>query len=146
RSPHSDRGRWTAPGRPRRQVQMSDEAAETMLEWKGRTGPFTVSLGRGVFHPTHTSRMIAEALGIEGGGAAREGGTHWWGEAIEGAKQTAVRLGLQREVEFRSGNLLDPVRGEQADVIIGDVSGIPDEIGRRRGGFPGTRARATSPA
>ena len=25
---------------------MSDDAAESMLEWKGRTGPFTVSLGR----------------------------------------------------------------------------------------------------
>ena len=38
-----------------------------MLEWRGRTGPFTVSLGRGVFHPTHTSRTIAEALEIEPG-------------------------------------------------------------------------------
>ena len=131
-----------------------------MLEWRGRTGPFTVSLGRGVFHPTHTSRTIAEALEIEPGdtvidvgcgsgvlsfvaarlGAKRVIGTDLSEDAIEVAKQNAVRLGLQREVEFRSGDLLDPVRGEQADVIIGDVSGIPDEIGRLAGWFPDGRA------
>ena len=131
-----------------------------MLEWKGRTGPFTVSLGHGVFHPTHTSRTIAEALEIEPGdtvidvgcgsgvlsfvaarlGAKRVIGIDLSEDAIEVAKQNAVRLGLQDEVEFRSGNLLDPVRGEQADVIIGDVSGIPDEIGRLAGWFPDGRA------
>ena len=139
---------------------VSDETTETMLEWKGRTGPFTVSLGRGVFHPTHTSRTIAEALEIEPGdtvidvgcgsgvlsfvaarlGAKRVIGIDLSEDAIEVAKQNAVRLGLQNEVEFRSGNLLDPVRGEQADVIIGDVSGIPDEIGRLAGWFPDGRA------
>ena len=141
-------------------MRVSDETTETMLEWKGRTGPFIVSLGRGVFHPTHTSRTIAEALEIEPGdtvidvgcgsgvlsfvaarlGAKRVIGTDLSEDAIEVAKQNAVRLGLQREVEFRSGNLLDPVRGEQADVIIGDVSGIPDEIGRLAGWFPDGRA------
>jgi SAM-dependent methyltransferase len=141
-------------------VRMSDRQGETMLEWKGRTGPFTVSLGQGVFHPTHTSRMIAEAIEIEPGdtvidvgcgsgvlsfvaarlGAKRVIGTDLSEEAIEVAKENAVRLGLQDEVEFRSGNLLDPVRGEQADVIIGDVSGIPDEIGRLAGWFPDGRA------
>src|SRR5207245_1198253 len=36
----------------------------TTLEWKGRTGPFTIFLNPGVFSPTHTSRTIAEALDI----------------------------------------------------------------------------------
>jgi SAM-dependent methyltransferase len=127
-----------------------------VLEWKGRTGPFTVSLGEGVFHPSHTSRTIAEALDIEPGEtvidvgcgsgvlsfvAARLGarhviGTDLSGEAVEVARENAVALGLQDTVEFRVGNLLDPVRGEQANVIIGDVSGIPDEIGRLTGWFP----------
>ena len=131
-----------------------------MLEWKGRTGPFTVSLGQGVFHPSHTSRNIAEALEIAPGdtvidvgcgsgvlsfvaarlGAKRVIGTDLSEEAIQVARENAVRLGLQDQVEFRSGNLLDPVRGEQADVIIGDVSGIPDEIGRLAGWFPDGRA------
>lgn len=130
------------------------------MEWKGRTGPFSVSLGRGVFHPTHTSRAIAEALDISrddtvidvgcGSGvlsfvAARLGARRVIGidlsdEAIEVAKENAVDLGLQDDVEFRRGNLLDPVRGERADVIIGDVSGIPDEIGKLAGWFPDGRA------
>ena len=132
-------------------------ASETpLLEWKGRTGPFTVELGEGVFHPTHTSRTLAEALEIRpddvvidvgcGCGvlsfvAARLGAKHVIGcdlseEAIEIARRNAVTLGVQDRVEFRVGDLLKPVRGEQATVIIGDVSGIPDEIGRLAGWFP----------
>lgn len=139
---------------------MADEVALDTLEWKGRTGPFTVSLGAGVFHPTHTSRTLAEALEIGPGetvidvgcgsgvlsfvaarlGAGRVIGTDLSKDAVDIARENAVSLGLRDEVEFRSGNLLDPVRGEQADVIIGDVSGIPDEIGRLTGWFPDGQA------
>jgi SAM-dependent methyltransferase len=135
---------------------MSDRADPDTLEWKGRTGPFTISLGEGVFHPTHTSRALAEALEIRpretvidvgcGSGvlsfvAARLGagrviGSDLSRRAIEVARGNAERLGLEDTVEFRIGNLLDPVRGERADVIIGDVSGIPDEIGKLAGWFP----------
>ena len=38
--------------------------AATEMEWKGRTGPFTILLNPGVFSPTHTSRTIADALEI----------------------------------------------------------------------------------
>lgn len=127
-----------------------------MLEWKGRTGPFTVELGEGVFHPTHTSRTLAEALeitpddvvidvgcgcGVLSFVAARLGAKRVIGcdlseEAIEIARRNAVLLGVQDRVEFRVGDLLQPVRGERATVIIGDVSGIPDEIGRLAGWFP----------
>jgi len=137
-------------------VWMTETTDPNILEWKGRTGPFTVSLGEGVFHPTHTSRTIAEALEIEPGEtvidvgcgsgvlsfvAARLGAGHVIGtdlsaEAVGVARENAIALGLQDSVEFRVGNLLDPVRGEQANVIIGDVSGIPDEIGRLAGWFP----------
>ncbi len=139
---------------------MREDPRENLLEWKGRTGPFTVSLGDGVFHPTHTSQAIADALEIGpddtvidvgcGSGvlsfvAARLGarrviGTDLSEHAIDVARENAVTLGLGDRIEFRSGNLLDPVRGEQADVIIGDVSGIPDEIGRLAGWFPDGRA------
>jgi SAM-dependent methyltransferase len=135
---------------------MSEGAKTNTLEWKGRTGPFTVSLGDGVFHPTHTSRTLAEALEIAAGdtvidvgcgsgvlsfvaarlGAGRVIGSDLSVEAIEVARENAKSLGLQDRVEFRAGNLLDPVRGEKANVIIGDVSGIPDEIGRLAGWFP----------
>lgn len=134
---------------------MSRGTADT-LDWKGRTGPFTVLLGPGVFHPTHTSRTIAEALEIGpedtvidvgcGSGvlsfvAARLGAKRVIGcdlseRAVEIARVNAEALGLDDRVEFRVGNLLEPVRGEQASVIIGDVSGIPDEIAEVAGWFP----------
>lgn len=130
------------------------------LEWKGRTGPFTIELNPGVFAPTHTSRTIAEALEIHPGdtvidvgcgsgvlsfvaarlGAGRVFGVDLSPEAVEVAKRNAEMLGVTERVEFRVGNLLDPVAGIQADVIIGDVSGIPDEIAAVSGWFPDGRA------
>jgi SAM-dependent methyltransferase len=136
------------------------DAGVVEFAWTGRTGPFTVRLGEGVFRPTHTSQLLAEALEIEPGdvvidagsgsgvlsfvaarlGAARVIGTDLSEEAIEFARENAHRLKLADRVEFRAGNLLDPVRGERANVVIGDVSGIPDEIGRLAGWFPDGRA------
>jgi hypothetical protein len=137
-----------------------DQPDENALEWKGRSGPFTISLGQGVFHPTHTSRTLAEALEISPGdtvidvgcgsgvlsfvaarlGAERVIGCDLSAEAVEIARRNATRLGLQDRVEFRVGNLLDPCAGERASVIIGDVSGIPDEIGLLAGWFPDGKA------
>jgi SAM-dependent methyltransferase len=130
------------------------------LEWKGRTGPFTIELNPGVFAPSHTSRTIAEALEIQEGdtvidvgcgsgvlsfvanrlGAERVYGVDLSSEAVEVATRNAEQLGVDDRVEFRVGNLLDPVRGIEADVIIGDVSGIPDEIAAVSGWFPDGRA------
>src|SRR5581483_2725678 len=95
------------------------------LEWKGRTGPFTIRVNPGVFAPTHTSRTIAEALEIAPGDTVIDVGCGISGEAVEVARGNARLLGLEDRVEFRVGSLLDPVRGERANVIIGDVSGIP---------------------
>jgi SAM-dependent methyltransferase len=130
------------------------------LEWKGRTGPFSILLNPGVFSPTHTSRTLAEALEIGpedtvidvgcGSGvlsfvAARLGARHVIGcdiseEAVHAARENASRLGLSDRVEFRVGSLLEPVRDQQASVLIGDVSGIPDEIAEVTGWFPDGRA------
>lgn len=135
-------------------------SATDKLEWKGRTGPFTISLGEGVFHPTHTSRTLADALEITPDdvvidvgcgcgvlsfvaarlGARRVIGCDLSGEAVETARANAELLGLTDRIEFRVGNLLDPCRGERATVIIGDVSGIPDEIAQLAGWFPDGRA------
>jgi hypothetical protein len=57
-------------------------------------------------------------------------------EAVEVARLNAKQLGLDDRVEFRVGSLLDPVRDLTADVLIGDVSGIPDEIAEVAGWFP----------
>jgi tRNA A58 N-methylase Trm61 len=126
------------------------------LEWRGRTGPFSIDLGPGVFSPTTTSRALADALEIKeddtvidvgcGSGvlsfvAARLGAAKVVGcdlskAAVEAARRNAKRLGLAGRTEFREGNLLEPVRDVRADVVIGDVSGIPDEIGQLAGWFP----------
>lgn len=132
----------------------------TEMEWKGRTGPFTVLLNPGVFSPTHTSRTLADALEIGpddtvvdvgcGSGvlsfvAARLGAKRVIGcdisqAAVDAARANADLLGLSDRVEFRTGSLLEPVRDIRADVLIGDVSGIPDEIARVTGWFPEGRA------
>ena len=131
-------------------------SAPDLLDWKGRTGPFTIEVNPGVFAPTHTSRTIAEALEIQPGDtvidvgsgsgvlsfvAANLGARHVYGvdlsqASVAVATRNAERLGVGDRVEFRVGNLLEPVRSIQADVIIGDVSGIPDEIAAVSGWFP----------
>ena len=125
------------------------------VEWKGRTGPFTLQVAPGVFSPTHTSRTLAEAIEISaddtvidvgcGSGvlafvAARLGARKVYGcdlsePAVGVARRTAERLGLSGVCEFRSGDLLEPVRDVRATVLIGDVSGIPDELASLSGWF-----------
>jgi methylase of polypeptide subunit release factors len=132
----------------------------TEIRWTGRTGPFEFRVNPGVFAPTHTSRTIAEALevgpndtvidvGCGSGvlsfvaarlGAGRVVGCDISEEAVEVARLNAKHLGLEDRCEFRVGSLFDPVRDLRADVVIGDVSGIPDEIARVAGWFPDGRA------
>jgi release factor glutamine methyltransferase len=130
------------------------------VEWRGRTGPFTLELTGDVFAPTHVSRVLAETLDIRaedtvidvgsGSGvlsfvAARLGALRVFGcdiseQAVRVARDNARRLGLADRTEFRSGDLFDPVRGISADVVIGDVAGIPDEIAAVSGWYPGGHA------
>jgi SAM-dependent methyltransferase len=137
---------------------MSEAATE--IRWTGRTGPFAFRVNPGVFAPTHTSRTIAEALEIHDGdtvvdvgcgsgvlsfvaarlGAARVVGCDISEQAVEVARLNAKRLELDDRCEFRVGSLLEPVGDLQADVMIGDVSGIPDEIAEVAGWFPDGRA------
>jgi 16S rRNA G1207 methylase RsmC len=129
---------------------------QSVLEWKGRTGPFTIELNPGVFSPTTTSRTLADALEINEGdtvidvgcgsgvlsfvaarlGAGRVIGCDLSEEAIQVARRNAKKLGLEDRTEFRVGSLFEPVRDISANVIIGDVSGVPDEIGKLAGWFP----------
>jgi SAM-dependent methyltransferase len=129
------------------------------FEWRGRTGPFTVQLGEGVFRPSATSVAIADALAIAPGDtvvdvgcgcgvlsfvAARLEAQQVFGcdiseAAVAVASVNAKRLGLQDVTRFRAGDLLEPVADVQADVVIGDVSGIPDAIAKVTGWFPGGR-------
>ena len=87
----------------------------TEIEWRGRTGPFSLMLGPGVFSPTATSKTLAEAIEIEPGdtvidvgcgsgvlafvaaklGAARVVGVDLSHRAVEAARENAKRLGLE---------------------------------------------------
>jgi SAM-dependent methyltransferase len=121
---------------------------DSSYEWRGRTGPLTLALGPGVFTPTHTTLMIADALEVNAGdvvldvgcgsgvlglvaarlGAARLIGCDNSKLAVDTAAENARRLGLSHISEFHQGHLFDPVAGVEADVVIGDVSGVPDAI------------------
>jgi methylase of polypeptide subunit release factors len=132
---------------------VSSEAIQ--IEWRGRTGPFPLVIGPGTFHPTHTSKTLADALEIGpddtvidvgcGSGvlafvAAKLGAKRVYGcdlseGAVRAATENAKRLGLDGVCEFRQGDLLEPMRDVHATVLIGDVSGIPDEIAAASGWF-----------
>jgi len=132
---------------------MSSDAIR--IEWKGRTGPFPLLIRPGTFSPTHTSKTLADALEIGpddtvidvgcGSGvlafvAAKLGAKKVYGcdlseGAVRAATENARLLGLDGVCEFRQGDLLEPMRDVQATVLIGDVSGIPDEIAAASGWF-----------
>ncbi len=125
--------------------------------WDGREGPFTIVLAPGVFAPTRTSFEVAEGMTINPGdtvidvgagsgvlsfvaarlGAGRVFGTEINPKAVEVARHNAELLGLTRAVDFRQGSLFEPLVGIRADVVIGDVSGIPDDIAAASDWFPG---------
>jgi methylase of polypeptide subunit release factors len=129
--------------------------SEVRIEWRGRTGPFPLMIGPGTFSPTHTSKTLADALEIGpddtvidvgcGSGvlafvAAKLGAKRVYGcdlseGAVEAASENAKLLGLDDVCEFRQGDLLEPMRDVHANVLIGDVSGIPDEIAAASGWF-----------
>ena len=136
--------------------QMVGEDAREYL-WDGRGGPFVILLSDRVFAPTRTSREIAEGLQINPGetvidvgcgsgvlsfvaarlGAGKVYGTEVNPESVRFARTNAERLGLDGVVEVRPGSLFDPLDGVRADVVVGDVSGVPDAIAAVSGWFPG---------
>jgi hypothetical protein len=61
-------------------------------------------------------------------GAARIIGCDLSKEAVDLAGENARRLGLSDCSEYHQGHLFEPVADVEADVVIGDVSGVPDAI------------------
>jgi SAM-dependent methyltransferase len=135
---------------------MTSEAQREHV-WRGVGGPLDLLVDPGVFVPSSTSKVLAQALRLEPGavvvdagcgcgvlslvaarlGAGRVVGTDCSVAAVECARRNAERLGLSDVVEFRAGDLLhEPLGDLRADVVIADVSGIPDAVAAVTGWFP----------
>lgn len=130
--------------------------AET-ITWKGRFGPMELHVGDATFRPTTISKLLAESLDFEPGsvvidvgtgsgvlsiiaaklGAARVYGVDAADGTVEIATANAKAHGVADRVSFAQGDMFEPIDpAVEADVVIGDVSGIPDEIANASGWFP----------
>jgi methylase of polypeptide subunit release factors len=130
--------------------------AET-ITWKGRFGPMDLTLGPATFRPSTISTLLADALEFKPGsvvvdvgcgsgilsiiaakmGAARVYGVDAADETVEIATANAKAHGVADRVQFAQGDMFEPLDPDlEADVVIGDVSGIPDAIATASGWFP----------
>lgn len=131
-------------------------AAET-ITWKGRFGPMDLKVGPATFRPSTISSLLADALEFKPGsivvdvgcgsgvlsiiaaklGAAKVYGVDAAEETVEIASANAAAHGVADQVEFAQGDMFEPLDADlEADVVIGDVSGIPDAIATASGWFP----------
>ena len=70
-------------------------------------------------------------------GASKVYGVDAAAETVEIATANAERHGVSDRVEFAQGDMFEPLDPDlEVDVVIGDVSGIPDEIATVSGWFP----------
>ncbi|MDX1467795.1 MAG: 50S ribosomal protein L11 methyltransferase [Acidimicrobiia bacterium] len=127
------------------------------VTWKGRLGPFDLEVGRSTFRPTTVSKLVAEAIDVRdsdvvidvgcGSGvlsiiAAKLGAKRVYGvdaadETVEVATNNATAHGVAKTTRFYQGDLFDPLPSNvEADLVIGDVSGVPDAIAVESGWFP----------
>lgn len=131
-------------------------SAET-ITWKGRFGPMELRVGEATFRPSTISSLLADALEFKPGSvvvdvgtgtgilsiiAAKLGASKVYGidaadETVEIATANAEAHGVADRVVFAQGDMFEPLDPDiEADVVIGDVSGIPDEIATASGWFP----------
>ncbi len=139
---------------------------ETIV-WKGRCGPFELRVGPTTFRPSTVSTLLADAMEIKEGNvvidagcgsgvlsivAAKLGAGMVYGvdaaeETVDVATANAVALGVSDRTRFFQGDMFQPLPdGDKADVVIGDVSGIPDELATVSGWFPSGLAGGPSGA
>ena len=127
------------------------------FNWKGRSGPFELELSEHTFAPSTISVLLADALKVHEGdqvidvgcgsgvlsivaaklGAGEVIGVDTAPDVVEVASRNAARQGVSGVTTFLRGDLFEPLpQGIQADVIIGDVSGIADPLAEESGWFP----------
>ncbi|HEU4319643.1 MAG TPA: 50S ribosomal protein L11 methyltransferase [Acidimicrobiia bacterium] len=127
------------------------------ITWKGRFGPMELRVGEATFRPSTISTLLADVLDFKPGSvvvdvgtgtgilsiiAAKLGASKVYGvdaadQTVEIATANAEAHGVADRVVFAQGDMFDPLDPDlEADVVIGDVSGIPDEIASASGWFP----------
>ncbi len=133
------------------------ETTITTFPWKGRLGPFDLKTSPHTFTPTTITALLADAMEVNEGEvvvdvgcgtgilailAAKLGAGHVFAvdksEDVEAVgKENAEALGVADRITFLRGDLFDPLPEDaEIDLIIGDVSGIPDELAAISGWFP----------
>lgn len=116
-----------------------------------------LKVGDKTFRPSTISALLADAIAFEPGSvvvdvgcgsgilsiiAAKLGADRVYGvdaadETVEIATANATMHGVADRVVFAQGDMFAPLDPTiEADVVIGDVSGIPDEIAAASGWFP----------
>ena len=126
-------------------------------KWKGRMGPLTLRISNTTFTPSTISTLLAKEMQIEEGDiaidvgcgsgilsiiAAKLGASHVYAvdkspDVVEVGRLNAEANGVGDKITFYSGDLFGPIdESVKADVIIGDVSGIPDSLADDSGWFP----------
>jgi methylase of polypeptide subunit release factors len=129
-----------------------------VVRWDGRCGPFELETSKETVRPSALSLLLAEVIEVGTGddvislgcgcgllsivaaklGAERVFGVDTCGDVVEVASRNAARLGIGDRVTFLRGHLFKPLPlGLKAEVIIGDVSGLPDELADRSGWLRG---------
>ncbi|MDP9494274.1 MAG: 50S ribosomal protein L11 methyltransferase [Actinomycetota bacterium] len=129
---------------------------ETIV-WKGRCGPFDLQVAPDTFRPSTISTLLADSMVIEKGSvvidagcgsgvlsivAAKLGAKMVYGvdaaaETVKIATANAKAQEVSDRTAFYEGDMFEPIPdGVEADVVIGDVSGIPDDLATVSGWFP----------
>ena len=127
------------------------------FNWKGRLGPISLMVSDTTFSPSTVSSLLANELDIQKGDSVIDVGCGTGILSIIAAKLGAGRVtavdkspdvvdvgnynaelnGVAEQITFYSGDLFSPLPDDiRADVIIGDVSGIPDALAIDSGWFP----------
>ncbi len=126
-------------------------------QWKGRMGPLKLRISNTTFTPSTISTLLAKVMEVREGEvaidigcgsgilsiiAAKLGASHVYAvdkspDVVEVGRANAEANGVGDKITFFSGDLFDPLDEDiKADVIIGDVSGIPDTLADDSGWFP----------
>lgn len=127
------------------------------VTWRGRCGPFELLVAPDTFRPTTVSRLVADSMEVIPGstvidvgcgsgvlaivaaklGAGRVFGVDAATSTVEVGDANAKAQGVDDRTTFYQGSVFEPLpEGVKADLIIGDISGIPDEIAAVSGWFP----------